>query len=343
MGRKGPAPALIGHAIEPVYRAILSHKNRAFDAGRGVERVDVPVISIGNLSVGGTGKTPMVMWVVARLRALGRNPAIAMRGYGAKRDGMSDEQAEYLDRFPGIPIVAQPDRIAGLRAIEGKYDCVVLDDGFQHRRLARDLDIVLIDATRDVFADRCLPAGWLREPVDSLTRAGAVVITRSDLVDAAQVAQMEHAVRAIAPRMVIGRAVHAWDHLGIVEPTGAHRDGPTQWLRGKRVVVACGIANPEALTAQVERSGATIVGSVALPDHAVWTEADMSRVATTAVGSDGIVVTEKDWVKVRGRHAAWSVAVVRPRVVMDLGASGDVIGGVVEKAIQGRGAGTMPA
>ena len=343
MGRKGPAPALIGRAIEPVYRAVVAQKNRAFDAGRGVERVDVPVISIGNLSVGGTGKTPMVVWVVARLRAMGRKPAIAMRGYGAKREGVSDEQAEYLDRFPGIPIVAQPDRIAGLREIEGQYDCVVLDDGFQHRRLARDLDIVLIDATRDVFADRCLPAGWLREPVDSLARAGAVVITRSDLVDAALVAQMEHAVRAIAPGMVLGRAVHAWDHLGIVEPTGVHREAPVDWVRGKRIVVACGIANPEAFASQVARAGAVITSSIALPDHAAWTEADVSRVAAAASGAEGIVVTEKDWVKLRGRHAAWDVPVVRPRVVMDLGASGDAVGRLVEKAIAPRGAGTMPA
>ena len=344
MGRKGPAPAMIGRAVEPVYRAVLAHRNRAFDAGRGVERVDVPVISIGNLSVGGTGKTPMVMWVVERLRALGRSPAIAMRGYGAKRDGVSDEQAEYLDRFPGIPVVAQPDRIAGLRGLDqGSFDCVVLDDGFQHRRIARDLDIVLIDATRDAFADRCLPAGWLREPVDSVARAGAVVITRSDLVDAALVAQMEHAVRAIAPRMVIGRAVHAWDRLGIVDPTGAHREAPVAWMRGQRIVVACGIANPEAFAAQVARAGAAILGTVALPDHAPWSEADVARVAALASGADGIVVTEKDWVKIRGRHGAWSVPVVRPRLEMDLGASGDAIGALVEKAIQGRGAGTMPA
>jgi tetraacyldisaccharide 4'-kinase len=329
-------PGMLGGALEPVYRAAVARRNRAFDAGRGVERLGVPVISIGNLSVGGTGKTPMVMWVVERARDRGMRPAIAMRGYGAKRDGVSDEQAEYAARFPEVVIVAQPDRLAGLRRRAGAYDCVVLDDGFQHRRIARDLDIVLMDATRDGLADRCLPAGWLREPVESVARADAVVFTRADLVEEDEVDRMERRVRVLAPGAVIGHAAHRWTGLVVEDAARGSRDEGVAWLTGKRVVLACGIGHPEALALQVERAGATIVQREFLRDHALWTGGEISRVGAAARDADAVIVTEKDWVKLRGRDLGWGVPVVRPRVAMDLGASAVALGALVDRAI-GRG------
>lgn len=204
-GRTGPVPSWLGTIGEPLYRAAIGRRNRAFDAGKGVTKVELPVISIGNLSVGGTGKTPMVMHVLTLLLEAGLRPCVAMRGYRAKHRPTrsqpmliidqarmpahdSDEADEYRRVFPDVPVIAQPDRLAGIRRLldepfQPTVDCVVLDDGFQHRRIARDLDVVLIDASRSPFVDRLLPRGWLREPVESLKRAHAVVITHAELLD----------------------------------------------------------------------------------------------------------------------------------------------------------------
>ncbi|MBX3385042.1 MAG: tetraacyldisaccharide 4'-kinase [Phycisphaeraceae bacterium] len=217
---RGPVPKWLGAMAEPVYRAAIARRNRGFDAGRGVTKVELPVVSVGNLSVGGTGKTPMVMHVVGLLLEAGMSPCVAMRGYRARKGRnapprllieqarepahSSDEADEYRRVFPELPIVAQPDRLGGIRALldkpfQPKVDCVVLDDGFQHRKIARDLDVVLIDASRSPFADRLLPRGWLREPVESLARADAVVITHAELLDPPPGADPnEGAERAIA-------------------------------------------------------------------------------------------------------------------------------------------------
>jgi hypothetical protein len=183
----GPLPAPLRPLAGPLsalYRAGLEHKSGAFDAGHGVITIDRPVISVGNLSVGGTGKTPMTSWIVRTLIDAGHTPAIAMRGYRSK-NGVSDEADAYARALPGTPVVAQPDRLEGLFRLfaddEGRaVDVVVLDDGFQHRRIARQLDLVLIDATRDPFRDRLLPAGWLREGPAALVRASGVVLTHAD-------------------------------------------------------------------------------------------------------------------------------------------------------------------
>ncbi|MEZ6211709.1 MAG: tetraacyldisaccharide 4'-kinase [Phycisphaerales bacterium] len=195
--QRPPLPAL-GTPLEPLYRAAVNKRNRDFDNGRRIAKLPIPVVSVGNISVGGTGKTPMVRWIVNTLRDLGANPGIAMRGYGRKHAGVSDEQQEHADRMPDTPIAANPDRVAAIHTLieQHRADCAVLDDGFQHRFAARDLDIVLIDATRSPFADRCLPAGWLREPVESLARAHAIVITRSTLIEPHALSQLDRQLRA---------------------------------------------------------------------------------------------------------------------------------------------------
>ena len=183
-------PGRPGRALALAYGCIIDRRNARYDARQGVVTLDRPVVSVGNLSVGGTGKTPMVAALARALLDGGRNPCIAMRGYASNRrsDGLSDEAAEYQRELPGVPIVARADRLLGLihlfAAEEGeRVDTVLLDDGFQHRRIARQVDIVLLDASRNPFTDRLLPAGWLREPVGSLARATHVVITHAELAD----------------------------------------------------------------------------------------------------------------------------------------------------------------
>src|SRR5881394_190373 len=149
-------PALrgpLGPVAAAVYGAAISLRNRRFDRGKGVVTFDRPVVSVGNLSVGGTGKTPMVLHLARVLTEAGHRPCVAMRGYGAADGQKADEAREYHRAIRNLPVVAQPDRTLGLIELFGtehgsEVDCVILDDGFQHRQIARQYDIVLIDATR---------------------------------------------------------------------------------------------------------------------------------------------------------------------------------------------------
>src|ERR1051326_7138417 len=158
-----PVPGILGRAMSLVYSAAIARINRRYDRGRGVIRFDRPVISVGNLSVGGTGKTPMVAHILRTLLASHASPCVAMRGYRSRR-GESDEAQEDRRAFPPAPIVPPPARTPGLIPLfsqqheldEPASTHIILDDGFQHRRIARDVDIVLIDATADPFTDRLL-------------------------------------------------------------------------------------------------------------------------------------------------------------------------------------------
>jgi tetraacyldisaccharide 4'-kinase len=164
-------------------------RNRLFDAGwKKVHRAAVPVVCVGNLTTGGTGKTPCVEWVARFYRDRGVQVAIVSRGYGA-RGGRNDEAMVLEENLPDVPHLQDPDRFAAAEraAEELESELVVLDDGFQHRRLHRDLDVVLIDATRPPTRDYLLPRGTLREPASGLRRAGAIVLTRCDQVDAGAV------------------------------------------------------------------------------------------------------------------------------------------------------------
>ncbi|MCA1685652.1 MAG: tetraacyldisaccharide 4'-kinase, partial [Planctomycetia bacterium] len=163
-------------------------RNLGYDRGRlAVARAAVPVVSVGNLTLGGTGKTPMVEWVARWYRRRGVRVAILSRGY--RRDGsggVNDEAMVLEENLPDVPHLQDPDRvkIAGVAVEELGSELLVLDDGFQHRRLARDLDLVLLDALEPFGLGRLFPRGLLREPVRSLRRADLVVLTRADLVTA---------------------------------------------------------------------------------------------------------------------------------------------------------------
>ncbi len=309
--RRGPLPALLswlGLPLAAVYARVIAGRNQGFDRRVGVIELDRPVISVGNLSVGGTGKTPMVGHVLAVLNAAGHTPCVAMRGYGGRSGGQSgarsDEADEHRRAFPEVPIVAQPNRVEGLIGLFGSdagddIDVVVLDDGFQHRRIWRELDIVLVDATASPFEDRLLPAGWLREPVESLRRASATVITRAERVSPGQLADLENKLKRACERPVTAVCRHAWRSLTVYERGGGVRTEPVPWLSSQRVGAACAIGNPDAFLAQVRDAARTVVGAVVLPDHDAYGQAALSRVAdlVRVHGAGAIVVTSKDWSK----------------------------------------------
>jgi tetraacyldisaccharide 4'-kinase len=284
------------------YAAAVTIRNSAYD-GRivPIRRAAVPVVSVGNLTLGGTGKTPLVAWVAGRCVAAGRHPAIVSRGYGAARGQTSDEAAELALVLPGVPHVADRDRVAAAAAAVAQgADSIVLDDGFQHRRLARDLDIVAVDATDPFGCGHIFPRGLLREPLAGLCRADAVVLTRADAVDAerrhAIMAALADICRRGGPR-VWAEATHAPRWLR----TATNEHLPLDALRGRRVAAFCGIGNPAALRLALEGLGAELVDFRPYPDHHAYSADDAAALASraTTARADLIVTTLKDLVKVR--------------------------------------------
>jgi tetraacyldisaccharide 4'-kinase len=306
-------------ACEPFYSTAVRLRNRLFDVGlRRTHRLPVPVVSIGNITTGGTGKTPMVQWLADQLRRAGRQPAILSRGYRAKAGSLGDELT-MLERSlndgsePPIPIRANPDRVAAgtllLRKNSG-IDVILLDDGFQHRRLARDLDIVLISAANPFGFDHVLPRGLLREPMAGLLRAGAIVITHADQVAAARLTEIEAQIRRHAPDVAIHRAVH--EQFALHDGTS---ERAMEELTARKVFLFSGIADPEGFARQLSRIAAP-VGSRWFPDHHDYTPADMQSLDQSArsAKADLLVTTEKDWVKIEPLNSATSLPIWRVRM-----------------------------
>ncbi len=250
-------------------------------------RADAVVLCIGNLTTGGTGKTPLVIWLARLLREKGLRVAVLTRGYKARETvgnaHSTDEPAELASACPGAPVIVNPDRVAGAtEAIRGyKAQVLLMDDGFQHRRLARDLDIVAVDATVPFGYGRLLPAGLLREPISGLKRAHAVVLTRCDLAErrgersfAPTLDEIEAQIRGIKPDMVIARSVHAPVSLHYAD--GSHHD-PDE-LRGKKVFAFCGLGNPVSFLRTVEACGCELIGSQTFNDHHAYTDRDLADI-----------------------------------------------------------------
>ncbi|TVQ52062.1 MAG: tetraacyldisaccharide 4'-kinase [Phycisphaerales bacterium] len=319
----GPLPELLRPITLPlswVYGRVIARRNARFDRGERVERFEVPVISIGNITTGGTGKTPMVMWLAQHLREGGRHPAIAMRGYGGSRDEPGDEEREYRDALPDVPVIAAPERCVAIRAHLNNHpdtDVILLDDGFQHRFVARDLELVLIDAKRNTMRDALLPAGHLREPLDSLARADAVIVTRADDgVDAELAARIER----YHGRMPLAWARHRWSHLDIHVPGETARTAPPNWLNGRGVITMLGVGHPEAVQQQIESLGAKILANLPVRDHERYDVPQLSVARGLCDGAKGFIITMKDWVKIRELidPDEWPCPIIVPRVAMEI-------------------------
>jgi tetraacyldisaccharide 4'-kinase len=311
--RNGAGPAalrgVLRAASEP-YAAAMRVRRWAY--GRGVlpsREASVPVISVGNLTAGGTGKTPMVAWVVRHLLEAGRSPAILTRGY-KQIAGRSDE-AELLKRLCRAPVIVNPDRVTGAhQAIARDADVLVMDDGFQHRRLRRQLDIVLIDALCPLGFERCLPRGLLREPPSALADADAIVITRSNAIDASRRQALADRLGDLAPQASLHEAIH--EPVGLVDESGRCR--PLDDLAGRRVLAFCGLGNPEAFFHSLRDVGAELTGRRAFDDHTPYTPAMLTGLVTEAGRSKAelLVTTQKDAVKFSPRGLGlpvWQLAI----------------------------------
>jgi len=320
--RRAPLPSPVGLALAPLYRAAVARRNRRFDRGLGVSSAPIPVISVGNLTVGGVGKSPMVRQVARVMKMAGRRPAIALRGYKAQPGRLSDEHAEHRALMPDVPVAANPSRqeaiVQLLTGVGGKPDVVILDDGFQHRRLRRQFDLVLVDATQNPFTDRVLPAGWLREPVESLARASAIALTRVDHASDTELRNLRDAVERVTGRPPLAETRHAWasDLRALIKERETTK--PISWLSGRSVVVACALGHPAPFVGQVRHAGATVAAEILLRDHAPFSDRDVDRIIRAGRDVDAIVCTAKDWTKlVRVRPDRWPCPVLRPTVEIE--------------------------
>lgn len=278
-----------------LYGRIVQIRNRYYDRGRNVKNVPLPVISVGNLTVGGTGKTPLVMWIVRKLRAHGYNPAVVMRGYASVDPEKADEAVEYRVRLDNIDVIVGANRFLQIsRYIErgGGADCFIMDDGFQHRCLHRDLDIVVLDFLRDAFSQRMLPAGWLREPISGLKRADAIVVSHTQQLDP----NFADEVKSVSGNEPVAWTSHQWTELYIHD--GAEESVvELDWLTGKSVAVRLGIGHPGPVIEALVRIGAKVAKQLPVGDHQPFSTVELSTLVETSRGVDAIVMTLKDWVK----------------------------------------------
>jgi tetraacyldisaccharide 4'-kinase len=281
------------------YKAAIAARNFLYDRGYFRSyRAPVPVISIGNITAGGTGKTPITIWLCNKLIENNYKTAVLTRGYKMQKQMLSDEPAVINENCPDVKIVINPDRVAGaVRAIrEFGARVLVMDDGFSHRRLKRDLDIIAIDSTCPFGYAKMLPAGLLREPLQSLKRAHAAILTRCDLAGRSQLNKIEEQILAINPDITLARTVHL--------PTSARlangEEITINELAGKKVFVFCGIGNPDAFLAQLDDLKLNITGHRVFNDHHQYIQEDITDICEEAryLKADILLTTQKDWVKI---------------------------------------------
>ncbi len=289
------------------YRGAVAARNGLYDRGLlRQERLPCPVISVGNLTVGGTGKTPTVILLAALLRERGRRPAILSRGYGGSArapvtvvsDGKGilagwresgDEPVLIARAVPGVPVLTGPRRILTGRVAVERFgaDVLILDDAFQHRALFRDLDIVMLDAASPFGNGSLLPRGPLREPPEALSRAHLLIRTGG--------AEGGEPLRG-APLLPVFRGIHR--PRGLVEAATGHM-GPLMELRGTRVCAFAGIGSPKAFRQSLTALGAEVVAFRAFPDHHPYRRSDLDDLRRQAgeYGARLIVTTEKDGIR----------------------------------------------
>lgn len=316
------------------YAGTVWVRNRLYDAGLlRVSPVPVPVISIGNLTTGGTGKTPVVALVVRELQQAGLRPGIVSRGYRSLDDNGNDERRVLELLCPDVPHVQNRDRVAAVRSAAYSYGCnvIVADDAFQHRRLDRVLDVVLIDATNPWGYGAVLPRGLLRESRSGLKRADLVLVTRADLVGRTAIEAIQAEIRRMAPLVPCGEVVfratglralssstgpdtrenRSADLLSAVagdKDAGRRRPSSDSGLpaedamaENRRVVAFAGVGNPDAFRHAVEQLGWQVSAFRRFPDHWHYTRADAVALQQLATehAAKVLVTTLKDLVKLR--------------------------------------------
>ncbi|MDE0206344.1 MAG: tetraacyldisaccharide 4'-kinase [Candidatus Tectomicrobia bacterium] len=305
------------------YRVAVTAHRAGYECGlRRRRRLPCPVVSIGNLTVGGTGKTPLAEWTAHWLQRQGWRVAVLSRGYGGAAEEQphvvstgegpvtgwrtaGDEAYLLATRLPGVPVLVGRNRFAS-----GAYACekfgaqvLVLDDGFQHHALQRDCDIVLIDAVNPFGQGSLLPRGTLREPLRALRRSQLIVLSRVETARDA-VTELSRRIRCHAPRQPIYHMAVSPDGL-YRHDTGCSVDLP--WLKGRRVCAFAGLGNPQAFAASLTRCGARVAAFLAFPDHHPYSADDWQAIqeAGRCERTEALITTEKDVVRL---EPSWLLA-----------------------------------
>jgi|688.fasta_scaffold00132_51 tetraacyldisaccharide 4'-kinase len=266
-----------------------------------IHRAEIPVISVGNITAGGTGKTPVVAFLAKFLRQRGLRVAIVSRGYGATDGSINDEALELERLLPDVPHVQNRDRYqaVALATEELAAQVILLDDAMQHRRMHRDLEVVLVDATNPYGFGYLLPRGLLRESLWGLKRAGLLILTRADLVSQGEATNIQAIAARYAPNTPWIEAVHQPESF-LNWPAEEYRLDSWQ---GKKVLAFCGIGNPEAFRTTLERLKLDVIDWKVFRDHCTYERDDVESlqnwVAQHKPDIDAVICTAKDVVKLR--------------------------------------------
>jgi tetraacyldisaccharide 4'-kinase len=308
------------------YDGVMRLRARAYAGGLlRTHRLPLPTVAVGNLAVGGTGKTPLAAWIAAYALDHDARPAILLRGYGA------DEPLVHERLTPGALVIADPDRRAGAaRARAAGATLLVLDDAFQRLDVARDLNVAVLSAEGERAARWPLPAGPWREGRTALERADLIVVTRKR-------ASTETA-GDLAERLTAGRpgVPVAVAHLALASFTTLRsgRSVAPEALAGKRVVAVAGIGDPISFAVQVRALGAT-VRLAAYPDHHPYSAADVARLVRAAGEADYLIVTEKDAVKLHPRWPAEAREPLVGRLAVHWETNADLVRGALDRVLAG--------
>jgi tetraacyldisaccharide 4'-kinase len=318
-----------------VYGAGVAVRNAAFDRGwKQAHHAAVPVVSVGNITLGGTGKTPLVEWVARWYRQRGVRVAILSRGYG-NTAGLNDEGRVLEENLPDVPHLQDPDRVALASVATHELDCelIILDDGFQHRRLARDVDVVLLDALEPFGLGHLFPRGLLREPIRSLGRADLVTLSRADLVTAAdRMSIRAEAERRAGPLRWV-EARHA--PLDLIDSEG--NASSVDQLAGQFVAAFCGIGNPDGFRRTLLPLCRGLLDLRIFPDHHAYSAEDVGSLERWARELDAnlVLTTQKDLVKLRA--GLLGPAPLRAlRIGLEVTAGGDIMDDVLARLLPQR-------
>ena len=296
-----PFASLLRFCLYPlslVYLLIINIRNFLYSkAILKSKHPSVPVISIGNITTGGTGKTPAVIWLCNFLKDKNIPTAILTRGYKTKKGQFADEPAILTKNCPDTKILVDSKRtLTAKKAVKNhSVKALVMDDGFQHRKLARDIDILTIDSLIPFGYQKVLPAGLLREPLTSIKRAQAAILTRCDQTTQENIENIEKKIKSINPDIVIAKSIHS--------PTAAQAIGatriPLDQLKTRKVYAFSGIGNPQSFINTLKSLQIHLVGTKIFNDHHNYTCEDITEIYENArkLEAEVILSTQKDWTK----------------------------------------------
>lgn len=342
-GRKGGLMAaflrLLLRIVACAYSIIIRLRNLLYSNGcLKTHRANATVLSLGNITTGGTGKTPLVVWLCKLLQQKQSQCAILTRGYKTHTAAQPiiDEPAILAESCPQSKVIINPNRIEAADQSVNNFGvkALIMDDGFQHRRLSRNLDIVTIDSTCPFGYEKLLPAGLLREPVTSLKRADAAVLTRCDQISESELNQIEKKLQLINPDMIIAKSIHN----PICAKSAIAEEISIEQLSNRKIFAFCGIGNPDAFLNTIKSTGANLLGSMIYNDHYHYADNDIDGIYAQAkrLGADLILSTQKDSSHYKIRNKRYEIPFAYLAIEIKFIAGEDKLKKLIEDALAGK-------